>query len=59
MPGCARIAGSLHMTIHTEVLIEILKALSIDLRWCSCKIFSTQDHTVAFITHDGSTAVFS
>ena len=59
MPGCARIAGSLHMTIQTEVLIETPKGLSSDLRWCSCNIFPNQDHTVAVITHDESAAVFS
>ena len=37
-----RIAGSLHMTIQTAVLIETLKALGADIRWCSCNIFSTQ-----------------
>ena len=40
----ARIAGSLHMTIQTAVLIETLEALGADIRWCSCNIFSTQDH---------------
>ena len=59
MPGCALIAVSLHVTIQTAVLIETLKALSSDLRWCSCKKKSTQDHTVAVVTHDESTAVFS
>ena len=59
MPGCARIAGYLHIDIHTAVLIETIKALLSDLRWCSCKIFSAQDHTVAVITHDKSAAVFS
>ena len=58
MPGCARISGSLHITIQTEVLIETLKALSSDLRWRSCNIFSTQDHTVAVIKHDEPAAVF-
>ena len=59
MAGCARISESLHMTIQTAVLVETLKSLSSDLHWCSCKIFSTQDHTVAAITHDESAAVFS
>ena len=59
MPSCACIAESLHMTIHTEVLIENLKVLSRDLRLYSCKIFSTQDHTMAVITHDESDDVFS
>ena len=43
----ARIAGSLHMTIQTAVLIETLKALGADVRWASCNIFSTQDHAAA------------
>ena len=45
----ARITGSLHMTIQTGVLIETLKALGATLRWCSCNIFSTQDHAAAAI----------
>jgi adenosylhomocysteinase len=45
----ARIMGSLHMTIQTAVLIETLKELGADLRWCSCNIFSTQDHAAAAI----------
>ena len=45
----ARIAGSLHMTIQTAVLIETLKALGADVRWASCNIFSTQDHAAAAI----------
>ena len=40
----ARITGSLHMTIQTAVLIETLVALGAEVRWCSCNIFSTQDH---------------
>ena len=59
MPGCALITGYLHMTIHTAVLIETLKALSSDLHWCSCNIFSTQEHTVAAIMHVEYAAVFS
>merc|ERR1719326_1857696 len=55
----ARIAGSLHMTIQTAVLIETLKALGGDIRWCSCNIFSTQDHAAAAIARDGSAAVFA
>ena len=47
------------MTINTSVSIETFKALSIDLCWCSCNIFLTQDHTVVVITHDESAAVFS
>jgi adenosylhomocysteinase len=55
----ARIAGSLHMTIQTAVLIETLKSLGGDIRWCSCNIFSTQDHAAAAIARDGSAAVFA
>jgi len=54
----ARIAGSLHMTIQTAVLIETLKALGADVRWASCNIFSTQDHAAAAIA-DGQTPVFA
>jgi len=54
----ARIAGSLHMTIQTGVLIETLTALGADVRWCSCNIFSTQDHAAAAIARDSS-AVFA
>ena len=49
----ARIAGSLHMTIQTAVLIESLKALGADIRWASCNIFSTQDHAAAAIAAAG------
>ncbi|WP_165043989.1 adenosylhomocysteinase [Dysgonomonas sp. ZJ709] len=49
----ARIMGSLHMTIQTAVLIETLKELGADLRWCSCNIFSTQDHAAAAIAESG------
>jgi len=49
----ARIAGSLHMTIQTGVLIETLKALGADIRWASCNIFSTQDHAAAAIASVG------
>src|SRR6186997_244442 len=45
----ARIAGSLHMTIQTAVLIETLKHLGADIRWASCNIFSTQDQAAAAI----------
>jgi adenosylhomocysteinase len=45
----ARITGSLHMTIQTAVLIETLVALGADIRWCSCNIFSTQDHAAAAV----------
>src|ERR1700759_3445858 len=43
----ARIAGSLHMTIQTAVLVETLQALGAQVRWASCNIFSTQDHAAA------------
>ena len=49
----ARIAGSLHMTIQTAVLIETLIALGAEVRWASCNIFSTQDHAAAAIADDG------
>ncbi len=49
----ARIAGSLHMTIQTAVLIETLVALGADVRWASCNIFSTQDHAAAAIAATG------
>jgi adenosylhomocysteinase len=49
----ARIAGCLHMTIQTAVLIETLKALGADVRWSSCNIFSTQDHAAAAIAAAG------
>lgn len=55
----ARISGSLHMTIQTAVLIETLKHLGAELRWCSCNIFSTQDHAASAIARDGSAAVFA
>ena len=45
----ARIAGSLHMTVQTAVLMETLVALGAELRWASCNIFSTQDHAAAAI----------
>src|SRR3984893_14982673 len=54
----ARIAGSLHMTIQTAVLIETLQALGADVRWASCNIFSTQDHAAAAIAA-GGTPVFA
>jgi adenosylhomocysteinase len=54
----ARIAGSLHMTIQTAVLIETLQALGAQVRWCSCNIFSTQDHAAAAIAEAG-TPVFA
>ncbi len=49
----ARIAGSLHMTIQTAVLIETLAALGADIRWASCNIYSTQDHAAAAIAATG------
>ncbi len=54
----ARIAGSLHMTIQTAVLIETLKDLGADVRWASCNIYSTQDHAAAAIA-EGGTPVFA
>lgn len=54
----AKIAGSLHMTIQTAVLIETLTALGADVRWVSCNIFSTQDHAAAAVARD-SAAVFA
>ena len=54
----ARVAGSLHMTIQTGVLIETLKALGADVRWASCNIYSTQDHAAAAIAAAG-TPVFA
>ena len=53
----ARIAGSLHMTIQTAVLIETLQALGADVRWASCNIFSTQDHAAAAIAANGHQGV--
>ena len=54
----ARIAGSLHMTIQTAVLIETLVELGADVRWASCNIFSTQDHAAAVVA-EGGTPVFA
>ncbi|MEE9379763.1 MAG: adenosylhomocysteinase, partial [Hyphomonadaceae bacterium] len=54
----ARIAGSLHMTIQTAVLIQTLEALGADVRWASCNIYSTQDHAAAAIADTG-TPVFA
>ncbi len=54
----ARIAGSLHMTIQTAMLIETLKTLGADIRWASCNIYSTQDHAAAAIAA-GGTPVFA
>lgn len=55
----ARISGSLHMTIQTAVLIETLKYLGAEVRWCSCNIYSTQDHAAAAIAAAGSANVFA
>jgi len=57
--GGARISGSLHMTIQTAVLIETLQNLGGDIRWCSCNIFSTQDHAAAAIAAAKTAAVFA
>src|SRR5881409_3531953 len=54
----ARVAGSLHMTIQTAVLIETLQTLGADVRWASCNIYSTQDHAAAAIAEKG-TPVFA
>src|SRR6266480_5137390 len=54
----ARIAGSLHMTIQTAVLVETLQALGAEIRWVSCNIFSTQDHAAAALAAAG-TPVFA
>ena len=59
----ARVAGSLHMTIQTAVLIETLAALGAEVRWASCNIFSTQDHAAAALVsnkaHGRGTPVFA
>src|ERR1044072_9789255 len=49
----ARVTGSLHMTIQAALLIETLTALGAEVRWCSCNIFSTQDHAAAAIAEAG------
>ena len=54
-----KISGSLHMTIQTAILIETLKVLGAELRWCSCNIFSTQDHAAAAIAVSKSATVFA
>merc|ERR1712178_533914 len=54
-----KIMGSLHMTIQTAVLIETLKECGADVRWCSCNIFSTQDHAAAAIAQAKSAGVFA
>jgi adenosylhomocysteinase len=53
------ISGSLHMTIQTAVLIETLHALGAKVRWCSCNIFSTQDHAAAAVAKAGTSVVFA
>jgi len=53
------ISGSLHMTIQTAVLIETLAELGAKVRWCSCNIFSTQDHAAAAIAKAGTSVVFA
>merc|ERR1711967_89851 len=53
------INGSLHMTIQTGVLIETLACLGAKVRWCSCNIFSTQDHAAAAIAKAGTSTVFA
>ena len=50
----ARIAGSLHMTIQTAVLVETLQAMGATVRWASCNIFSTQDHAAAALVAKGT-----
>ena len=52
----ARIAGSIHMTIQTAVLIQTLEALGAEVRWASCNIYSTQDHAAAAIAAAGTPA---
>merc|ERR1712113_540405 len=55
----AKITGSLHFTIQTAVLIETLEALGAEIRWCSCNIFSTQDHAASAIVAANTSAVFA
>lgn len=54
-----RIMGSLHMTVQTAVLIETLKELGADVRWCSCNIYSTQDHAAAYVAKNLEVPVFA
>jgi adenosylhomocysteinase len=54
-----KISGSLHMTIQTAVLIETLADLGAEVRWCSCNIFSTQDHAAAAVAKKGTATVFA
>jgi len=53
------VSGSLHMTIQTGVLIEVMAAMGAKVRWCSCNIFSTQDHAAAAIAKAGTASVFA
>jgi len=55
----AKISGSLHMTTQTAILIETLTALGAEVRWCSCNIFSTQDHAAAAMVANKSANVFA
>lgn len=55
----ARVSGSLHMTIQTAALIETLTACGAQVRWCSCNIFSTQDHAAAAIVQAKTANVFA
>ena len=55
----AKVMGSLHMTTQTAVLIETLREVGADLRWCSCNIFSTQDHAAAAVVAAGTSSVFA
>jgi len=54
-----KVSGSLHMTIQTAVLIETLEAIGADVRWCSCNIYSTQDHAASAIAKAGTANVFA
>merc|ERR1712039_991246 len=54
-----RISGSLHMTIQTGVLIETLADLGAAIKWCSCNIFSTQDHAASGVAKGGKAAIFA
>lgn len=55
----ARVSGSLHMTVQTAVLIETLEVLGAEVRWCSCNIFSTQDHAAAAVVKSSKAKVFA
>jgi adenosylhomocysteinase len=55
----AKISGSLHMTIQTAVLIETLHHLGAKIKWCSCNIFSTQDHAASAIAEAGTADVYA